>query len=140
MNPPILREKVEIAQDQEHLAVKGVVVRHVGEEWEGDNGWRLQIEVANITKKILDDVECRIKYYDKNENFLGMDYDVALEEIAPGATQPFTIDLNYIPSTVTKGIIELRSTKKVFFRPTPLFIATTSVIIIIGIHLIMKHL
>ena len=80
--------------------------------------WIAQGHLTNVADKPVDDVIIDISYYDMHDSFLGLDKSGFFDEdeIEPGGTMAFSVDLN-IPDNTEKCIISI-SCKKM---PTGVF-------------------
>ena len=103
-----------------HISLDDYIIRII-EEVDDDEieiSWLAQGHLTNVSNKSVDDVKIDISYYGTHDSFLGLDKSGFFDEdeLEPGGTMAFSVDLN-IPENTEKCIINI-SCKR---RPTGAF-------------------
>ncbi|MBA4149590.1 MAG: hypothetical protein H0X66_15875 [Verrucomicrobia bacterium] len=93
-----------------NVVVEFATIRVMTPSDDPDQELRLQGRVKNVCLYTLDEVKCDLSYFDPEGVFLGLDMTsfVSLDEIDPGETAPFDVELK-IPIEATRCVLNVHS-------------------------------
>lgn len=93
-----------------NVIVEHAAIRVMTDSGDPDQELRLQGRIKNVCPFTLDEVKCDLSYFNAEGAFLGLDMTsfVSLDEIDPGETAPFDIELK-VPFEATRCVLNVHS-------------------------------
>ena len=94
----------------QNIAVECAAIRVMSDTGFPDQDVRLQGRIKNVCPYTLDEVKCDLSYFSADGTFLGLDMTsfATLDEIDPGETAPFDVELK-IPVEATRCVLNVHS-------------------------------
>jgi hypothetical protein len=102
--------KFEHGSISPNVRVECVAIRVMSDSDDPNQELRLQGRIKNVCPYTLDEVKCDLSYFRGDGTFLGLDMTsfAALDEVDPGETAPFDIELS-IPIEATRCVLNVHS-------------------------------
>lgn len=106
------KDQIEIDVRSEHLTVKSWVFREVAKADEYDTGYRLEAILENVSKFDLEQVNCEMRHFDSQGEFVGIEEDESniFLEIPGGGDKSITMRLDP-PAASKKAVLIVTSSK-----------------------------